>query len=396
MPNTPHIENVAGSDIGELQPQDSSSLVASQPTTLESSSLHAIHPIPGRRRVLWVALILATIVIACLAYMRPWTEGVTAVVVENVTSGPHRRVLAVNGRVAATHSVDVRSPVAGTLTDAMAEEGQWLERGATLARVDDTPQQAVVRQAVAALDLGIVAQQQAQAALTRATALGVNIARSTQEDALRALEQAQREVGRLQALYDQAQYQLTRFNITAPITGTVLTRTAEPGQVIDQSTPLFTIADLSELVVETDVDEVYATQIRPQMPATLRLVGESDTLSGEVYFVAPVVDPATGGLDVKIRFSKPRQLPVGLTVTANITVDQKDSAISAPRSAIVSNDEGSMVFLFDSGFARQAAVTVLDWPAERLLVTEGLKADDQLITDANGLSDGQRVRLQED
>ncbi len=395
MPKSPPSEAVAAPVTGVLQHPGSSAVVASTPKVLKGTSLQVIHPGPGRRRLLWAALALMAMVGAGLAYKQPWNTDVVDVVVENVTPGPHMRILAVNGRVAATHSVEVRSAVAGTLTDAMAEEGQLLERGATLARVDDTPQQAVVRQAVAALDLGIVAQQQAQAALTRATAMGINIARSTQEDALRTLEQAQREVGRLQALYDQAHYQLTRFHITAPITGTVLTRTAEPGQVIDQSTPLFTIADLSELVVETDVDEVYATQIRPGMPAILRLAGESENLNGKVYFVAPVVDPATGGLDVKIRFSEPRQIPVGLTVTANITVDQQAEAISVPRTAIVSNSEGSTVFLFYGGIARQTAVTVLDWPAERLLVMDGLHPDDPLITDANGLGDGQRVRIRE-
>ncbi len=124
------------------------------------------------------------------------------------------------------------------------------------------------------MDHGIVAQQQAEAALSRATALGVNVARVTQEDAKRSLQQAQRETGRLQALYDQAQFQLTRYKITAPIAGTILTRSVEPGQVIDLSTPLFTLADLSDLIVETDVDEVYATQIKSGMPALLRLAGD--------------------------------------------------------------------------------------------------------------------------
>ena len=69
------------------------------------------------------------------------------------------------------------------------------------------------------------------------------------------MEQAEQEVGRLRALVDQARFQLTKFSILAPISGTVLTRGVEPGQVVDLSTPLFTLADLSELIVETDVDE---------------------------------------------------------------------------------------------------------------------------------------------
>ncbi len=394
MSKNPESENRTEPVAGELQNASATAtpLVKAQSTTLDGVSHQVVQPGTRPRYLVWIGLAVAAAIAGWLIYAQPWVPSVSERVVESVAPGPLSRVLAVNGRIAAIHSVAVRSPVAGTLTDSMAEEGERVERGAILARLDDTPQQAVVRQAVAALDHGIVAQQQAQAALTRATALGVNIARSTQEDAQRSLEQAQRETGRLQALYDQAQYQLTRYRITSPITGTILTRSVEPGQVIDLSTPLFTIADLSDLIVETDVDEVYATQIRPGMPALLRLAGETDNLEGTVYFVAPLVDVATGGLDVKIRFTEPRQVPVGLTVTANIIIDQQDAAISAPRSAIISNTTGSTVFLLENGLATQTPVTVLDWPAERLLVTEGLDAGDQLIMDASGLSDGQRVK----
>ena len=392
MSKKPPTDNTAKPVTGELQDASSTTtpLVTTPSTTLDGVSHKVVQP--GPRHLIWVGLAVAAVIAGWLIYAQPWVASVSERLVESVTPGPLSRVLAVNGRIAAIHSVAVRSPVAGTLTDSIAEEGEQVERGAILARLDDTPQQAVVRQAVAALDHGIVAQQQAQAALTRATALGVNVARSTQEDAQRSLELAQRETGRLQALYDQAQYQLTRYKITAPITGNILTRSVEPGQVIDLSTPLFTVADLSDLIVETDVDEVYATQIRPGMPALLRLAGETGNLEGTVYFAAPLVDAATGGLDVKIRFTEPRQVPVGLTVTANIIIDQQNAAISAPRSAIISNTAGSTVFLLDNGLARQTPVTVLDWPAERLLVTEGLIAGNQLIMDASGLSDGQRVK----
>jgi len=111
------------------------------------------------------------------------------------------------------------------------------------------------------------------------------------------------------------------------------------------ATPLFAVADLSALIVETDVDESYATQIRAGMPAVLQLTGETGTLAGTVSFVAPVVDAETGGLAVKIAFAEPQQAPVGLTVTANIVVDRQEAAISAPRSAIV--DAGSKTLAAD-------------------------------------------------
>ncbi|MEO8669501.1 MAG: efflux RND transporter periplasmic adaptor subunit, partial [Bauldia sp.] len=192
-------------------------------------------------------------------------------------------------------------------------------------------------------------------------------------------------------LVDQAEVQLTKFRILAPIDGTVLTRGVEPGQVVDLTTPLFTLADLGNLVVETDVDESYATQIKTGMPALLQLTGDPETLDGRVSFVAPIVDAGTGGLAVKIAFVEPQVAPVGLTVTANIIVDRRESAISAPRAAIVAAGSGHAVFVVSGAKAKRVPVDVIDWPADRLIVTEGLKAGDRLIVDASGLTDGQDV-----
>ena len=150
---------------------------------------------------------------------------------------------------------------------------------------------------------------------------------------------------------------------------------------------------MSQLIVDTNVDETYATQIAIGQPAVLQFVGETRTQTGKVIFVSPQVDVATGGLEVKIAFDTPQAVPVGLTVTANVIVDKQAAAISAPRTAIVTDATSSAVFLVKAGVARRQAVTVVDWPADRLAVTSGLAAGDVLILDPTGLKDGQAVTV---
>jgi RND family efflux transporter MFP subunit len=374
----------------------STALVPSKKTALVAPPAKPVkRPTPSRWRRwgLWIGLTVAAGVGGWLFYAQPWQAGTPLVSVELVTPGPVTRVLAVNGRIAALRSVAVRSTVAGTLVASLAEEGDKVSRGAIIARLDDTSQLAAVRQVEAALDQQLVAQVQAQAALTRAEALAGNVSRVTLEDARSAVTRAEQEVGRLRALVDQAQFQLTKFSILAPIAGTILTRGVEPGQVVDLTTTLFTLGDLSELVVETNVDESYATQIRTGMPAVLQLTGDTQKLDGRVTFVAPVVDADTGGLAVKIAFVEPLAAPVGLTVTANIIVDQRDAAISAPRAALVTAGTDRAVFVLDGEKAKRVPVEVIEWPADRLIVTEGLQAGDRLIADAAKLVDGQAVRI---
>jgi len=196
------------------------------------------------------------------------------------------------------------------------------------------------------------------------------------------------------ALLEQAQIQFARFTIRAPIAGSVLVLTAEPGQTVVPTSVLMTIADLGDLVVETDVDESYATQIRLGQPAALQLAGQTEVRPGHVSFVSQRVDEATGGLAIELTSDTPLSAPIGLTVTSNITVDDRAAAITVPRAAIVGEAaDNRSVFVVSDGIARRQGVAVIDWPAARLIVTQGLAAGDVVIGDATGIVDGQAVTV---
>lgn len=352
---------------------------------------------PGPRRRIWIRAVGLVIAGAAglVLYLQPWTAGPIPVAVETTALAPVTRVLAVNGRIAALHSVDVRALVGGTLADVRVSEGAGVQRGAELARIDASAQQAVLRQAMAGLDAALVAEAQAQDTLVRTEALGANVARTAMETATRAVQSAAQEVARSSALVEQAQVQLENHTIRAPMTGTVLVLNVEPGQTVDATTLLMTIADLDQLVVETDVDEAYATQIRADLPAVLQLAGEAVQRAGSVRYVSQRVDAATGGLAVELGFDDPVMAPVGLTVTVNIIVDSRDAALTAPRAAIQSSATGDAVFVVTDGTARHRPVSVIDWPAARLIVTEGLVPGESLILDATGIADGQVVRVEQ-
>lgn len=328
-----------------------------------------------------------------LFWLQPWAAAVTDVGVEVAALGPVSRVLAVNGRVAGEVSIEVRPLVSGTLVDVRVSEGDVVAVGAVLATIDPATQAAVLRQALAGLDAALVAQADTQSTFDRTKALGTNAARVVLESAARSVQSSAQEVARTTALLQQAQIQFARFTVRAPVAGSVLTLTAEPGQTADPSVALLTIADLERLMVKTDVDETYATQIRTGQPAALQLAGETEVRPGHVSFVSQRVDAATGGLAIELAPETPLAAPIGLTVTANITVDDRAAAITVPRAAIVRDETGSGVLVIRDGFARRQSVGVIDWPAARLIVTEGLTAGDVVISDASGITDGQAVKV---
>ena len=362
------------------------------PTVRDVSAVQP--PLSSARRV-WVwgfGLFLAAVV-GFVLWFQPWAAGPVPVSIEIAAFAPVTRVLAVNGRVAALHSVDVRALVSGPLEDVLVSEGQGVRPGTALARIDAAAQQAVLRQAVAGLDAALVAQDQASTTLARTENLGQNVARTVLENAASAMGAAAQDVARMTALVDQAQIQLRNFTIRAPMEGTVLAVNVDPGQTVDPATVLLTVADLSQLLAETDVDEAYATQIHAGLPAVLLLAGETVPRNGQVSFVSQRVDAATGGLAVKLSFDEAVIAPVGLTVTANIIVDKQDAAVTVPRAAILSADAQDAVFVVIDERATRRSVTVVDWPAARLIVTEGLAPGDAVILDATGITDGQAVRV---
>lgn len=350
-------------------------------------------PEANRRWWPWIVGAVLALAIGGLAFFQPWVASVPEVAVEVVALGPVTRVLAVNGRVAGEVSVEVRPLVSGTLVEVRVAEGDVVQAGAILAKIDAATPAAMVRQAMAGLDAAMVAQTDAQSTYARTDALGTNAARVVLEGAARAVQTAAQEVARMTALLDQAQIQLAEFTILAPVAGTVLVLSAEPGQTVDLSSVLMTIADLGDLVVKTDVDESYATQIKSGQSAALQLAGEVEVLDGHVSFVSQRVDEATGGLAIELTPDVALSAPVGLTVTANITVDDRAAAITVPRAAIVQDEAGKAVFVVAGDIAQRRTVMVIDWPAARLIVTDGLAAGDTVISDATGIIDGQAVKV---
>lgn len=373
----------------------------SAPTDTQLPAVRALQtpaaPVLGESRALRGLFLAGTVALLILGIglflWQPWVTAPTAVALETVALAPVARVLAVNGRVVGESSVDIRPLVSGRITALSVREGDVVSLGAILAQIDQRAQSAIVRQAVAGLDTALVAQAAAEDALTRARALGGSTSRLVLEDALRATLTSGQEVVRMTAMLEQAQVTLSLFTLTAPLAGTVTDLPVTPGQTVDPGTRLMTLSDMDHLVVEAVVDETHALELQAGLAATMRPTGSTAVLQGQVSRVAQEVDAATGGLTVTLVPDAALAAPIGLTVTANITIDDRDAAITVPRAAVVVDEAGTAVFVLQGTVAARRAVSTIEWPAARLIVTEGLSPGDVLITDATGLTDGVPVTV---
>src|SRR5690606_12353894 len=191
-----------------------------------------------RNRWLLVAALLAAAAIY-VGIERPWETKPVTVAVETLASGHVSQILGVNGRIAARNSVTVRAPVSAKALSVHADEGDHVMAGQVLLSLDTAIINSQVEQAAAALESQQAQQRQARATVDRARALGPNSPRSALEDAEFRLTSIQQETARLEAALRQVQRQLDEFTIRSPMTGVVVTRGVDLGQLVDLQTELF-------------------------------------------------------------------------------------------------------------------------------------------------------------
>lgn len=350
-----------------------------------------------RRYGWWIVLLLVLAGAGAWAYVnKPWEPKPLLVSVETVSPGAASRVLAVNGRITPAQQVEISSTVNGRVASVNVDEGDEVAAGGELLIIDDTQPRAAVAQAQSQLDAARARVEQASMDYERALGLGDSISQKALADAKFAVETAQKEADRLTALLEQAQSLLGEFTVRAPFAGTVLSRGADAGQVVSSSTTLFLFAELSSLRGEASVDEVYASEVRRGLKVEARPAGHTATLDGEVIYVSPRVDASTGGRLVRVDLpdAGPLGLPVGLTVTLNIIVEERTDAITLPRAALIAGDAPA-VYVVEAGKAVRREVQYIDWPSDRLIVTSGLNAGDVMIAESRKVTAGALVAAKE-
>lgn len=271
------------------------------------------------------------------------------------TAGP---TLDASGYVVARRTATVSSQLTGVVTDVLFEEGDHVEQGQVLARLD-------ARSAMAGLES---AQRQVAAAGQLARQHEIQFAQALR-DSQRALElsesglmsrqdveQASAKANELQAqmlsqrrnaqaaraLADVAQVNLDHAVIRAPFAGVITSKAAQVGEIISPSaasgytrTGVATIVDMNSLEVEVDVGEAYIGRVRIGMAADVRLNAYPELpLPGKVIAIIPTADrgKATVKARIGLQLNDPRILPdMGARVSFLVAASNSPDIPSARR-----------------------------------------------------------------
>jgi RND family efflux transporter MFP subunit len=347
-------------------------------------------------RWLLLGLLLVTGILAFF-YLRPLFHRPPVVDVFRVKSENVARVLVASGRVKASETVLVQAKITGQIRELLFDEGQRVRAGDVLARLDDRALQAVSAQVQAQLSARQADVAQLVRDLERSEQLkSRGIIASVQFDKLKTeLKRGQDDVERLQAAQREAQARLDDTVVRAPLDAIILSRPVDAGQVVDNKTLIFELASTDAPEVETEVDELYAAELKAGLKVKFAPLGSAQTLyDGVVNYVSPKIDSRTGGRVLRAKFERlPDGLLPGQSVDVNILVAQHQAALTIPRSAIVDPRGQPFVWLSNpAGGLKKAPIKFLDWPASRLVVTQGLEADQSMVRQASQVGSLTRIR----
>ncbi|MEQ1542795.1 MAG: efflux RND transporter periplasmic adaptor subunit [Novosphingobium sp.] len=301
------------------------------------------------------------------------------------------------GTLAARRELPVGIPgEGGQVVRVLVEPGQWVGQGQVLAVIDRSVQAQQQVSQSAQIQVARANADLAQANYDRALKLvgkgfiskaDVDRLRATRDGAVAQVRVAGAQLGVLQA-------QSRRLNVVAPAAGLVLERRVEPGQVVSAgSGVLFRLAKGGEMELMTQLSEVDLANIGQGVTAEVTPVGSARSFSGQIWQIAPVIDPASRQGTARIALAYSPELRPGGFATAVI----KSGSVVAPmlpESAILSDAQGSYVFVIDKDNKAQRRPIKTGMVTDNgIAISEGLSGDERVVMRAGGfLQPGETVQ----
>ena len=292
--------------------------------------------------------------------------------------------ISATGTIAARREMPVGSVgEGGQVSEVRVDAGDWVRQGQVLAVVDrsvqaqqETGQAAQVQVAQADARLAQANYDRAIKLVSRGFISRADLDRlaSTRDAAVARVKVAQAQLGQLRA-------QSARLNIVAPADGLVLERRVERGQVVGPASGvLFRIARAGELEVQAKLSETDLAAIRPGVAAEVTPVGSDRHFTGQVWQVAPTIDPTSrqGMARIALAYA-PELRPGGFA-----GVEIRSGTVIAPKlpeSALQSDSRGAYVYVIGAGNR-----------VERRPIRTGTVAEDGIAV-VQGLSGNERVVL---
>jgi HlyD family secretion protein len=298
-----------------------------------------------KKKTIIIILIAAAVLFIIVAFVYHFEKKTVAYYWRTVPieKGDVNVLVTATGSLAADTSVDVGVQVSGIIAKIKADFNDIVKKGQVIAILDTTLYYAAKVDASAALQRAQFALDEARREFDRSKNLFNNkvAAQADYDQAMTAYQTAKGNLTSAQAQLNRALINLQYCTIKAPISGMVISRNVQVGNMViaSFSSPvLFTIAyDLKKMQVQTDVDEADIGQVKVAQQAKFTVDAyPNDVFTGVVTQIRhqPVMVQNVVNYVVIIEVPNPDlKLMPGLTANSNISIQERKNVLKVPTNA---------------------------------------------------------------
>ncbi len=259
------------------------------------------------------------------------------------------------GTIEPIRVIEVKSQAGGEVLELPVELGDNVEQGTLLVRIDPRDVNNAFAQAEADLDVALAQNEVAQLQLERITTLHDSdiVTAEELENATLSAATARASLVRARTNLELAEDKLDDVTLRAPITGTIVERTLEEGQVVTGTrdltggTVLMRMADLNEVQVRTLVDETDIGRLERGLPANITVEAYPNrTFRGSVLKIEPqaVVEQNVTMFAVLTRISNDEDLlRPGMNADVEVVIGRQEGVLAVANSGIKSQQEAAQI-----------------------------------------------------
>ncbi|MDZ5699201.1 efflux RND transporter periplasmic adaptor subunit [Chelativorans sp. M5D2P16] len=295
----------------------------------------------------------------------------------------HARTIRISGQTEADKRAVLAARTAGIVDEFPVSEGEAVEKGDLIMRLEAEGKEAAVESARQAL-----AQREAEAAAAERLAESGNMARLQLDAARSALASAR-------SALEVAEADLDRTKVFAPFPGVVDRIDVEEGSGLQQGAEIATLLKLDPILAVGEVSERDLGLVRKGGEAEVRLVS-GETFRGTIRHISRAASPQTRTFRIEVAIPNPDgTVPAGMT--AEIAVEGKMvETVALPRSVVTLNQDGELGVrgVDRSGKVDFFPIDIVDDTPQALYLA-GIPADTRVIVAGQDLvTDGETVNVQ--
>ncbi len=246
-----------------------------------------------------------------------------------------QRGLPISGSLKAVNSAVVKARIAGELQHLTVREGDAVQAGQVVARVDPTEASARLKQAEQQADSAKSQIEIAQRQWNNNKALVDQgfISKSSLDTSWNNFAAAEANHKAALAAVDVARKGLDDAVLRAPIAGVVAQRFAQPGERVGVDTRVIEIVDLGRLELEATLAAADSMEVRVGQEATLQIEGSTQPVLARVARINPSAQAGSRGVLVYLAIAEPAGLRQGLFAQGTLTTGSA-SALAVPVAAV--------------------------------------------------------------